>query len=228
MSINTQPASEQEILGEAASKTELFIEKNGRLLICAIAAVLLVAVSILAVRSFIIEPREQRAVEMVFAAQSQFEAVAPDYTLALEGDAQNAGFLEVIEKYGSTKTGNLAKHYAGVSYLKLGDTDNAAKYLAMYKAVDGIPATIINAQNLGLQGDIASDKGDYPAALKLYAAAVESADNSLTSPIYMLKAALTASASGDKAAAEKLLLELKSRYPFSTEGQEADKYLGKL
>ncbi len=228
MSVNTQPAKEQEILVEAASKTELFIEKNGRTLIYAIAAVVVVAVAVFAARSFIVEPREQRAVDMIFAAQQQFDSTAPNYSVALEGDGVNAGFLDVIDAYGSTKAGNLAKHYAGVSYLSMGDLDNAAKYLAMYKAVDGIPATIINAQNLGLQGDIASDQGDYSKAVKMYMSAVEGADNDLTSPKYLLKAALATSAMGDKAKAVELLQTLKSRYPASNEGHDAEKYIGKL
>ncbi|UKI39587.1 MAG: hypothetical protein L6V35_01520 [Alistipes putredinis] len=51
----------------------------------------------------------------------------------MEGDGSTAGFLEVIEKYGSTPQGNIAKHYAGICYLKNGDLDNALAYLAKYK-----------------------------------------------------------------------------------------------
>ena len=53
---------------------------------------------------------------MIAEAQYRFEDQNADYALALEGDANGAGFLEVIEKYGSTPSGNLAKHYAGVCY----------------------------------------------------------------------------------------------------------------
>ncbi|MFR9650151.1 MAG: tetratricopeptide repeat protein [Rikenellaceae bacterium] len=228
MSSNTQPAQEQEILGSAASKTELFIEKNGRNLVYALAAVVLVAVIVFGARAFIVEPREQRAVEMIFAAQQQMESLEPDYNVALMGDGVNAGFLDIIEDYGSTKSGNIAKHYAGISYLNLGDLENAAKYLAMYKPVKGLPGTVINAQNLGVQGDIASQNGDYAQAVKLYLAAVESADNDITSPLYMLKAALVLSATGDKAKAEELLTSIKSEYPNSLEARDADKYIGKL
>lgn len=228
MSSKTQPAQEQEILGSAASKTELFIEKNGRNLVYAIAAVVLIAVIVFGARSFIVEPREQRAVEMIFAAQQQMESLEPDYNVALMGDGVNAGFLDIIEKYPSTKSGNLAKHYAGLSYLNLGEMDNAAKYLAMYKPVKGIPGTIINAQNLGLQGDIASESGDYTEAVKFYLLSVESADNTITSPLYLLKAALASIAIGDNAKAKELLTSIKSRYPASLEARDADKYIGKL
>lgn len=55
---------------------------------------------------------------MIAEAQYRFEATTPDFELALVGDENGAGFLDVIEKYGSTPSGNLAKHYAGICYLR--------------------------------------------------------------------------------------------------------------
>ena len=77
---------------------------------------------------------------MIAQAQYRFESTTPEYQLALEGDANGPGFLDVIDQYGSTRAGNLAKHYAGICYLRLGDLDNAATYLAKYKPAKGIPA----------------------------------------------------------------------------------------
>jgi tetratricopeptide (TPR) repeat protein len=42
---------------------------------------------------------------------------------------RSKGVLYVINNYGGTKAANLAKYYAGLSYLKLGDFNNAVKYL---------------------------------------------------------------------------------------------------
>ena len=69
--------------------------------------------------------------------------------------------LDVVEKYGSTPAGNLAKHYAGICYLRQGDLEQAAAYLAKFKPVKGLPGAIVNAQNWGLQGDVAVERGDY-------------------------------------------------------------------
>ena len=119
---------------------------------------------------------------MISEAQVRFEGENPDFELALLGDANGAGFLDVVEKYGSTPSGNLAKHYAGICYLRTGDLENAAKYLAKFSHVKGIPGALINAQNYGLQGDIAVEQQDYAKAVKFYEKAVKAADNNLTAP----------------------------------------------
>ena len=147
-----QHVAEQETLGEAMNRTELFFEKNGRNMAYIFLGLLVLAALIFGYRALIVAPRATKAAERIAEAQYRFEEQNPDYQLALEGDANGAGFLDVIEEYGSTPSGNLAKHYAGICYLKTGDLENAAKYLAKYSPVKGIPGALINAQNLGLQG----------------------------------------------------------------------------
>lgn len=100
----------------------------------------------------------------------------------------------MIDQYGSTPAGNLARHYAGICYLRMGDLDNAAAYLSEYHPVKGIPGAIVNAQNLGLQGDVAVEQQDYARALKFYDKAVKASDNQMTAPLYLRKAGLAAKA----------------------------------
>ena len=219
-------AAEPEALGEAMTSTELFLEKNGRKFSYIFLAILLVAGVIYGYRALIIQPRADRAAEMIAGAQHRFEAETPDYELALNGDAQGAGFLEVIEQYGSTPSGNLAKHYAGICYLHMGDLENAAKYLAKYSSVSGIPGAIINAQNLGLQGDVAVEQGNYKAAVKFFKEAVEAADNNLTAPLYLRKAGMAARAQGDMKLAEELFQKILTDYPASMDARDAEKLLG--
>ena len=156
-----QHVAEQETLGEAMNKTEFFFEKNGRMLSYVFLGLLVLAALVFGYRALVVSPRAEKAAEMIAEAQYRFEDQNADYALALEGDANGAGFLEVIEKYGSTPSGNLAKHYAGICYLKAGDLENAAEFLARYSPVKGIPGALINAQNYGLQGDIAVEQKDY-------------------------------------------------------------------
>ncbi len=160
---------EMEVLGEVAiSKTEQFFENNGKKVAIAIFSLLAVAAVLFSYKALVMDPAEARAYDAIYMAQVALESQAPDYTAALEGSESNLGFLEVIENFGSTKAGNTANHYAGICYLKLGDKANAKRYLAAYKAQKGIPAMVINAQNIGLQGDIAVDEGNYTEAIALY------------------------------------------------------------
>ena len=118
--------NEQEALGTAMNKTEMFFEKNSKSMIIALLALFVLAAAIFGYRQLISQPRERKAAEMIAQAQYRFESTTPEYQLALEGDANGPGFLDVIDQYGSTRAGNLAKHYAGICYLRLGDLDNAA------------------------------------------------------------------------------------------------------
>ena len=217
---------EEEALGSAMSKTEQFFEENSKKVIYVLVALLVVAAVVFGCKKLVSEPRAQKAAEMIAEAQYRFESATPDYELALYGDENGAGFADVVDSYGSTPAGNLAKHYAGICCLRLGDLDKAQEYLAKYSPVKGIPGAVINAQNYGLQGDVYVQKGDYSKAADLYRKAVEAADNVLTTPAYLKKLGLVYEKTGDRAAALKAFNRIADEYPMSIEAREAGKFIG--
>lgn len=222
-------ANEIEAMGEVAmSKTELFFEENGKKISIAIVSIAAVAAALFGYKSIVMDPAEKNAAAAMYSAQSLFESAQPDYQVALEGDAATTGFLQVIQDYKSTPSANLAKHYAGICYIKLGDNDSAAKYLKEYKAQKGIPAQIINAQNLALQADILVDNGNYNEATTLFERAATISTNNLTTPLYLRKAGMAAQAAGDIAKAKSLFTQVTNEYPNSAEARNAEKYLGAL
>ena len=217
---------EEETLGVAMGKAERFLEEHSKTASYCIIALLVLGAAIFGYKKLISEPRIEKAAELIAEAQNRFAEETPDFQLALEGDANGAGFLEVIEQYGSTPSGNLAKHCAGICYYKLGDLENATAYLKKYKAVKGLPGAIVNAQNLGLQGDIALEQGDYAAAVALYEKAVAAAENNYTTPLYLRKAGIAEQLQGNKEAAEKFFQRILTSYPASMEAREAEKLMG--
>lgn len=221
-----QNIAEPEALGEAMNKTERFFEENGRKMSYIFLGLLALAAVIYGYRALVSQPRAQKAAELIAEAQARFDAQTPDYVLALNGDDNGAGFLDVIEQYGSTPSGNLAKHCAGICYLKLGDLENAAAYLSKYAPVKGLPGAIVNAQNLGLQGDIAFEQGDKAAAVKFYEKAVAAADNNYTAPLYLRKAGIAEQAQGRAKQAEAYFQRILTEYPASSEAREAEKLIG--
>ncbi len=221
-----QNVAEPEALGEAMNKTERFFEENGRKMSYIFLGLLALGVVVYGYRALVSQPRVAKAAELIAEAQARFDAETPDYALALTGDANGAGFLDVIEQYGSTPSGNLAKHYAGICYLKQGDLEQAAAYLSKYSPVKGLPGAIINAQNYGLQGDVAVERDDYKRAIALYEKAVEAADNNLTAPMYLRKAGLAARAAGDEKQADALFQRILDEYPASMDARDAEKLLG--
>ncbi len=223
-----QNHKDQEAMEVAMDKTEVFFQENGRKLIYALIAIISIAVLIFTYRGLVVDPRAEKAVDMLATAQQRFDGQNPDYELALNGDANGAGFLEVAQKYGSTPAGNLANHYAGVCYIQLGDFESAANYLKKYSAVDGIPGAIINAQNLGLQGDVAIELGNFENAARLFEKASETSDNNFTTPLYLRKAALAHKELGNNDTAIKLLERVALDYPMSYDAREAEKLLGTI
>lgn len=219
---------EQEGLGTALTTTELWFERNSKRVTYCLIGIFAVAAVIFGYWQLISKPREAKAADMIAQAQYRFEAEAPDYRLALDGDAAGAGFLDVIDKYGSTPTGNLAKHYAGICYLQLGEWENAANYLAKYSPARGVPAQIINAQNLGLQGDVAVEREDLTAAIRFYEKAVEASENDLTAPMYLRKAALAAHAAGDNEQAIAFAERIYAEYPASPEARNVERLIGSM
>lgn len=213
-------------VAEAVGKTEKFFQENGgKVMICLVVVVLLVVGGYF-YKSVVIDGRAEKAAELIVDAQERFGGETPDFALALNGDENGAGFLDVIEQYGSTPAGNLASHYAGICYLRLGDLENAEKYLAAYDAVKEITAEVVNAQNLGLRGDIAVEKGEYAAAVELYKKAVAISKNSYTAPLYLYKQILAYAALENVAEAQKCFETLQAEYPMSIEARDAEKVLG--
>jgi tetratricopeptide (TPR) repeat protein len=210
----------------AVDKTQDFFDKNGKTITYVLIAIVAVVAAIFGYQKFVKEPRAEKAAAAMYMAQFRFEGENADYELALNGDEEGAGFLDVIEQYGSTPAGNLAAQYAGICYMKLGDWDNAEKYLAQYKATKGVPNAVVNAENLGLQGDVKVQKGDYKKAAALFEQAAAVADNNFTTPLYLKKAALAYEATGDTAAALKTYKRIANEYAASVEARDAEKMLG--
>ncbi|MFX8681248.1 hypothetical protein ABTM69_21575, partial [Acinetobacter baumannii] len=69
----------------------------------------------------------EKAVEAIAKAQQYF--MADSSRLVLNGDGLNKGVLAIMKTYSGTKTANLARYYAGISYLKLGEFQNAINQL---------------------------------------------------------------------------------------------------
>lgn len=229
MANNKQVAdSAQESIGTALSRTELFFENHGKAVTLGLIVVVLLGGLWVGYDSLVRKPRHEKASELLAQAQSKFEGPEADYAVALEGDDNGAGFLEVVERYGSTPAGNLAQHYAGICYLKQGDLKNAAAHLAKYRPVKGIPGSIVNAQNYGLQGDIAVDEGDYRTAVKFFEKAVSAADNNATAPLFLMKAGRAYKALGDTAKAKSCFERIASDYPNSYEARDVEKHINSL
>ena len=210
----------------AIDSTEVFLMKNGKKLLMAVCAVIVIVGAFFGYKYLIEEPRNQRAAAAVFPAEQMFRI--DSFEVALNGNSQIEGFLSIIDQYGSTEIGNTSKHYAGICYMKLGDWDNAIKYLRFYKNVKGIASEIINAENRGLIGDALSQKGEYEKAVKEYEAAIEASDNDFTTPMYLKKAGMVYEKLGKIDKAVSAYEKIRDNYGASLQARDIEKYISQI
>lgn len=191
-------------------------------LLYAVGAVIVIIVGYMVYKTAYIAPQQKEAVGAMWQAQIAFER--DSFRQALENPGGGFdGFITLADKYSGTAAGNLAKYYAGISYLNLGDMDSAIQYLE-----DFSPAgEILPAMKYGALGDAYSEKGEYEKALKLYEKAADATENSTLAPIYLKKLGLLYEYQGNKAEANKAFTRIKEEYPnlSSNEWREIDKYI---
>ena len=206
----------------ALTKTEQFLEANQKMIAIVIGAIVVITVGYLGLQKFYVEPRSKSAQDQMFMAQNYFEK--DSFNLALNGDGNHLGFLDIIDDFGSTDAGNLAKYYAGVSYLHMGQFDKAVDYLKKFDTEDALLGPI----SLGAQGDAQLELGKTEDAIDLYTKAYKMNENSLTAPIYMLKAGVLLENSSKSADALKIYETIKAKFPESNEGKNIDKYIARV
>jgi tetratricopeptide (TPR) repeat protein len=215
-------------LDETASKTEDWVAKNQKIIIGLVAGIAVATIGYLAYQKFIEAPKQDEAANEMFVAQQNFQkatdGVASDslYKLALNGSEGKFGFIKIAEEYSGTDAGNLANYYAGMAYLNTGKFDEAIKYLGDFKSED----LILSALAKGAIGDAYSQKNQQKEALDYYVKAAESNKNDFTTPRFLLKAAKTAIALGQKEDALKYLTDIKENYDTTPEAASVDALTG--
>ena len=219
---DTKQAEERlENVEEALSKTELWIEENQKTLWGILIALLVVAFAIFGINRYR-QKRNETASKQIFNAEAAFEK--ENYDVALNGDGNNLGFLDIISSYGSTKTGKLANYYAGICYMKQGNYNDAIEYLKKYTNND----QILSAMALGAIGDCYMELGNNAEAANYYGKAARKNPNDFTSPMFLTKEGMTYEIMGDYGKALEAYKMLKKDFPLSNEAFEISKNIANL
>jgi predicted negative regulator of RcsB-dependent stress response len=198
-------------------------ERYGKLLSYVLAVIILVVGGFLGYKYFVSEPNEKKADIAMFHAEEYYRMDSA--RLALNGDNVNAGFLKIISRFSGTKAANLADFYAGSCYLKLGDYNNAVKYLKDFST----PAEQVQIRAYGLLGDAYSELNKKEDAVDQYkkAGTYFEKDN-LFSPEYLFRAGYLYESMGKTQEAIEMYQLIKDKYPASPRGYDIDKYLARL
>lgn len=205
---------------ELVVTSEGFIYKYGKQLLIALGVILVIVAIYLAYLFLYLKPKNNEAEVAIYKGQQYFEMGLD--SLALYGNNNDyVGFESIISEYGSTKTGNLAKIYAAISYARMGNAEKALEYFKDSKADDYLVSPSIKAAI----GDCLVNLGRPEEAVDYFMNAAKAADNALLTPRFYKKAALTYRSLKNYKKEIEVLTIIKNNYMNSPEAHDADKYI---
>ena len=228
--VTTAPVVETD--KDVVEKAKDFWSRFSKPIIYVGSALILLIGGWLGYKSFVKEPNEAKAAELLFPAESIFDKMTQtgfskdSINMVLNGgNGITSGVLKVASNYGSTDAGKRAHFIAGACYLNNKDFNNAIKHLKDFST----DATQVQAAAYILLGDAYSELKKNDDALEYYkkAANVNAKDEFMT-PEALYKAGLFAETIGKTKEAIEFFQKIKNDYPKSSHAAEMDKYLARL
>ena len=209
-------------LPKTAWPSDLFIEKNQKIILIVVAALIVIVLGFFGFKRYYIAPKQAEAQSQMFMAEKYFEM--DSLNKALNGDGNYLGFLDIAKDYRFTNSGNLARYSAGICYLHLGNFKEAIEYLNKYSKKD----KVIGSMAIGATGDAYIELGDLDKGVAKYIEAADFAKNSFNTPLFLMKAGEIYELKGKFPEALKIYERIESEYPESTEGTTIDKYIARV
>ncbi|MDY6800088.1 MAG: tetratricopeptide repeat protein [Bacteroidota bacterium] len=211
-----------ESVENALSRTEHYIEQNQKSLTIIVLAIIVIVGGYLGYQRFIVSPKEKEAQSQMWMAEQYF--ARDSFNLALHGDGNYLGFLDIVDEYSITKSANLANYYIGISYLHLGQYEQAIEYLKAFESDDKMVAPIA----YGAIGDAYMELDNTSEAMQYYEKAVNKSENEFTTPIYLMKVGFVHEQNQNYEKALEAYQTIKNDFPESAEGRQIDKYIARV
>jgi len=216
--VNPQTISSVE---ETLTRTEQFLEENYKSLLIGL-GVIIVLVGIGWLGKLYLSKRNDDAQSQMYQAERYLEM--DSLKLALNGDGNYLGFLDIAKDYKFTNSGNLAKYSAGICYLHLGNYQEAIDFLNKYSKKD----KVLGSLAIGATGDAYVQLGNIDKGVSKYLEAADYANNSFNTPLFLMKAGEIYELTGKYSEALKVYERIESAYPESTEGTTIEKYIARV
>jgi len=227
---------QNEALNNEVQQKESFFDKNKKVLLYALCAVILLIVGFILYNNFVSKPKQDKANTTLAKAQELF--MNGEYDLALNGDKGGAfpGMIKIADEYGSTDAGNLATLYAGLCYAQLALRDSVEKtnkekwtkakdYLEKY---DPASDMMVGPAAIASLGEAYAHLGDLEKAASLLKDAAAKADNMSLSATYLVQAGEILESLDKKDEALKCYQTVKDKYFNSMAAQSIDRYIERV
>ena len=208
-----------------------FWEEFNTIILYTGAALLIMVIGFFVYKTYVKQPREDKAADMIYPVEGLFDQMAQtsfsadSINIVLQGGNGVAGVLKIANDYSGTAAGNTAKYIAGACYLHSGDFKNAVKYLKEFST----SATQVQTAADLMIGDAYSEMKNNDDALDYYkkAAAVNTKDEFMA-PEALYKEGLFAETIGKADDAITAYQSIRDNYPKSVHAPEMEKYLARL
>lgn len=209
-----------ENIEEVLSASEHFIEKNQKKILTSLLAIIIVVGGVVAYNYLYKQPRNEKALTALYKGERYFQQ--QEDSLAIFGNGNDyIGFEQIAKDFHGTKASDLAQIYAGISYSRLGNNEQALKHLNKFKGGD----ILITPAVMGAVGDIYMNMGNTEKAISTFNSAAKKANDELLSPIFYHKAGIAYLASNNYNKAIETFEMIKDKYINTPQAQEADKYI---
>jgi len=201
-------------------ETKKFYEQNQTKIFAAVGVIAVIIVAVILYTN--------RIEENNFAASSELTRVLPiynsgSYQEAIDGrpGTNVIGLQKIVDEYGNSEQGELAKIYLANAYYFMGDIDAALDYFDDYS---GSKEDLVAAALTG-KASCFEVKKDYKLAAELYNKAANVNKFNPSNPDYLLKAGINYIKVDQLTDAKKSLQEIKDKYKTSSASREVDRYL---
>jgi tetratricopeptide (TPR) repeat protein len=223
MAKNKKDASPSTMSGveETLTRTEQYLEENYKTLLIGL-SVIVILVGLGWLGKIYLNKRNDEAQSQMYQAERYLEQ--DSLKLALNGDGNYLGFLDIVRDYKFTRAANLAKYCAGICYLHLSNYNEAIDFLNKYSKKD----KVIGSLAVGAIGDAYVELGNIDKGLAKYIEAADYGKNSFNTPLFLMKAGELYELTGKFAEALKLYERIENQYPESTEGMSIAKYIARV
>ncbi len=148
------------------------------------------------------------------------------YQLAIEGVPERniTGLKSIVDNYGSTEAGELARFYLANCYFQLRRFDEA---LEQYKDFSPGSQLLTVSRYAGIAACYEA-KGNFADAASMFEKAAVTYGNDVNAPENLGHAARNFALAGNKERALDLYRKIKKEYPKSTAARDVDRYIAEL
>jgi len=224
----TKKEIKQDTLITAYANVTSFYDQNKKYISYALTALVAIIVGIFIYSNNRRANNEKAATELgkVFSIYDGAATNVQQFRAAIDGHPERGimGLKSIVDNYGSTKSGEIARLYLANAYLNLGQFEEALRQYDSFGGSD----RLMKASALAGMGSCYEAKGEYEKAASSFEKASGTITNNFNTPDYLNSAARCYGLAGEKERALAIFKRIKKEYPTSTYAREAERYLSQF